>query len=320
MRPIACLIALLLCAVPPAFAQEAWPSKPVSLIIPAPPGGNFHLAGGIVGARLRQVFDKPFLNENKPGAGGMIAAELVAKAEPDGHTLLLSGNLLLFSPLILGQARYDWKTDLAVVGAISFTPMVLEVHPSVKAANVQELLALARRPDSKLTMSAPGAGTTNHLASELLQKMTGARWLTVQYKGNAPAIADLIGGHVNFAFDQISSSIGHIKGGALRPLAVTSARRTAALPDVPTMQEAGVAGFEAETFAGLFAPAKTPAAVVEKAGSALAKILEEPAVIQQFRQLGSEVRPMSAMQFGQYLRKLEDTWVPLIRESNLKAN
>lgn len=319
MRLLAC-IAAVLCAAQPAFAQDAWPSKSVSFVIPAPPGGNFHLAGGIIGARMRQVFDKPFVNDNRPGAGGMIAAEQVAKAEPDGHTLLVSGNLLLFSPLILGQARYDWKTDFAVIGAISFTPMVLEVHPSVKATNVQELLALARRPDSRLTMSAPGAGTTNHLASELLQKLTGAKWLTVQYKGNSPAISDLIGGHVNFAFDQISSSIGHIKSGALRPLAVTSARRTSALPDVPTMQEAGVAGFEAETFAGLFAPAKTPAAVVEKAGAALAKILDEPAVVQQFRQLGSEVRTMSAAQFGQYLRTLEETWVPLIRDANLKAN
>ena len=313
-------LAAVLCAAQPALAQESWPSKQVSLVIPAPPGGNFHLAGGIVGARMRQVFDKPFLNDNRPGAGGMIAAEQVAKAEPDGHTLLVSGNLLLFSPLILGQARYDWKTDFAVIGAISFTPMVLEVHPSVKATSVQDLLALAKRPDSRLTMSSPGAGTTNHLASELLQKLTGARWLTVQYKGNSPAIADLIGGHVNFAFDQISSSIGHIKSGALRPLAVTSARRTSALPDVPTMQESGVAGFEAETFAGLFAPVKTPAAVVEKAGAALAKILDEPAVVQQFRQLGSEVRTMSAAQFGQYLRTLEETWVPLIRDANLKAH
>lgn len=324
MRLISCLAstlaAALLGATQLAFAQESWPAKSVSLVIPAPPGGNFHLAGGIVGARLRQMFDKPFLNDNKPGAGGMIAAELVAKAEPDGHTLLVSGNLLLFSPLILGQARYDWKTDLAVIGAISFTPMVLEVHPSVKAASVQEFLSLAKRPDSKLSMSSPGAGTTNHLASELLQKLSGARWITVQYKGNAPAIADLIGGHVSFGFDQISSSIGHIRSGTLRPLAVTSAKRIALLPDLPTMQEAGISGFEAETFAGLFAPAKTPAGVIEKAGAALAKILDEPAVVQQFRQLGSEVRPMSAAQFGQYLRRLEDTWVPLIREVNLKTN
>jgi tripartite-type tricarboxylate transporter receptor subunit TctC len=319
MRFASCAAAMLLCASP-VSAQEAWPSKPVSLVIPAPPGGNFHLSGRIVGDRLRQVFDKPFLNDNKPGAGGMIAAEFVAKAEPDGHTLLVSGNLLLFSPLILGQARYDWKRDLAIVGAISFTPMVLEVHPSVKAASVRDLLDLAKRPGSKLSMSAPGAGTTNHLASELLQKLTGARWLTVHYKGNAPAVADLIGGHVDFAFDQISSSIGHIRNGSVRALAVTSARRTSALPDVPTMQEAGVPGVEAETFAGLFAPAKTPPAVLERAGAALARALEEPAVMEQFRNLGSELRPMSAAQFDQYLRKLEDTWVPLIREANIKAN
>lgn len=319
MKTLSLIGASLLALSLPCAAQETWPSKPVSLVIPAPPGGNFHLSGRIIGDRLRQVFDKPFLNDNKPGAGGMIAAEHVAKADPDGYTLLVSGNLLLFSPLILGQARYDWKKDFAIIGAVSFTPMVLEVHPSVKANNVQELLEIAKR-GGKLSMSSPGAGTTNHLASELLQKLTGVKWLTVQYKGNAPAVADLIGGHVDFAFDQISSSIGHIRNGTVRALAVTSARRTAALPDVPTMQEAGVKGFEAETFSGIFAPVKTPQAVVDRASAAVAKALEEPAVIEQFRNLGSEVRPMSPAQFGQYLRKLEDTWVPLIRDANIKSN
>jgi tripartite-type tricarboxylate transporter receptor subunit TctC len=302
---------------PLAAGAQSWPSKPVTLIIPAPPGGNFDISGRIVGERLRTIFDKPFVNESKPGAGGMIAAEFVAKAEPDGHTLLVSGNLLLFSPLILGQARYDWKKDLAVVGAISFTPMVLEVHPSIPAQNLRELLDLAGR--QQLSMSAPGAGTSNHLAGEMLQKRSGKKWLIVQYKGNAPATQDLLGGHVNFAFDQLSSSLPHVQAGRLRPIAVTSLKRVPSLPDVPTLDEAGIAGFEAETFSAIFAPAATPKPVLDRLGAELAKVLQEPEVKERFGKLGSEVRAIEREAFAGYLTKLEDTWVPLIKEANIKA-
>lgn len=297
---------------------QTWPSKQVTLIIPAPPGGNYDTTGRIIGERLRAMFNVPFINESKAGAGGLLAVDHVSKAEPDGHTLLVTGNFLLFSPIIMGQARSDWKRDLSVVGSISFQPMVLEVHPSVEATTLQELIGLSKRKE--LALGAPGPGTSNHLASEMLQKVTGARWLTVQYKGNAPTITDLLGGHVNLAFDQLASSLPHVTSGRLRAIGVTSLKRAPALPNVPTLDESGAKGFEAETFTGLFAPPTTPRPVIEQIGKALARVLEDPAVVKRFADAGSEVRILGPEEFRRYLINVENTWVPLIKERNIRSN
>lgn len=317
MRFIGLLAALALLASPAAAKAQEWPSKPVTFVIPAPPGGNFDISARIVTERLRTIFNQTFIVEGKPGAGGMIAAELVSKAPADGHTFLVTGNFLLFSPLILGQSRYDWKRDLAPVATISFTPMVLEVNPKVPATNLAELLDLAGREE--LSMAAPGDGTTNHLAGEMLQKLSGKKWLTVQYKGNGPATIDLLGGHVDFGFDQLSSSLKHIQAGKLRPIAVTSLKRVPSLPDVPTLDEAGMKGFEAETFSAIFAPAGTPQAILDRLGAAVSEILKEPEVIDRFATLGSEPRAMARDEFQRYLGALEATWVPLITDTGIKA-
>lgn len=187
---------------------HAWPDKPVKIVVPYPPGGNVDVAARLISPGLQAAFGQPFIVENKPGAGGMIAGEQVARAEPDGYTLFMAANgPLLFSPLIFKRQAYKWDKDFEPISSVSYTPLVLQVRPGLPVKTLGELLALARKEPGKLNMASPGAGTTNHLVSELLQSLTGARWTTAQYKGNAPATTDLLGGQVDFNFDQISVSL-----------------------------------------------------------------------------------------------------------------
>jgi tripartite-type tricarboxylate transporter receptor subunit TctC len=304
-----------------AAHAQSWPEKPVHLVVPYPPGGNVDSAARVISTKLQEALGQPFIIENKAGAGGMIGGEYVAKAAPDGYTLFVAANgPLLFSPVIFNRAAYNWQKDFTTIGSISFTPMVLQVHPSVPFTSLQELIVAARREPGKLTMASPGAGTTNHLASELLQKATGAKWTTVHYKGNAPATTDLLGGQVQFNFDQVSVALPFIKDKRTRALAVTSLARVPSLPDVPTFDESGFKGFEATTFTGLFAPAGTPNAVVAKLSAALGKVLQDKDVVERFRDLGAEARAMRPDAFVEYLKAEDAKWTPIIRQANIKAD
>lgn len=311
----------------PAAAQSAapsapaWPERTVRLVVPYPPGGNVDAAARIVANKLNEMFGKPFIVDNKPGAGGMIGAESVARAAPDGYTLFVAANgPLIFSPIIFGRSPYHWSKDFEPISTISITPLVLQVNPSVKADDVKAFIALAKASNPPLLMASPGAGTTNHLASEMLQKVTGAQWTTVHYKGNAPATTDVIAGHTQFNFDQVSVALPYVKDGRTRALAVTSEQRVPQLPDVPTFSEIGFKDFEASTFTGLLAPAKTPAAIIDTLAQALAKILKEPDVIKQFQALGSEARAMTPAAFTAYIRTVDERWTPIIKEANINAN
>ena len=209
-----------------SMAHAAWPDKPVKIVVPYPPGGNVDVAARLIAPGLQAGLGQPFIVENKPGAGGMIAGEQVARSEPDGYTLFMAANgPLLFSPLIFKRDAYKWDRDFAPISSVSYTPLVLQVRPELKAKNLEELLALAKKEPGKLNMASPGAGTTNHLVSELLQSLTGARWTTAQYKGNAPATTDLLGGQVDFNFDQISVALPYVKEGRLRALPSDSPAR-----------------------------------------------------------------------------------------------
>lgn len=322
IRRLACAAALAAALVSQAApaADLHWPDKPVRVVVPYPPGGNVDSAARIVGEQLQAVFKQPFLVDNKPGAGGMIAAEIVARAKPDGYTLFLGANgPILFSPTIFKKNTYAWAKDFEPVSSVSFTPIVLQVNAGVKLNSVAELIEAAKKPGSHLTMASPGAGTQNHLASEYLQYKTGAHWTTVHYKGNAPATTDLLGGQVQFNFDQLSVALPFIQQGRTRALAVGSAKRLPQLPNVPTLQESGFPDLTVETFTGLLAPAGTPKEIVGVLSDALGRILADKAVQAKFQALGAQARGSTPEQFKQFLTKEDNRWTPLIKQANITA-
>ncbi|CAB3693136.1 Bug family tripartite tricarboxylate transporter substrate binding protein [Achromobacter pulmonis] len=321
MTPLAKAGAALALMAATTLAQAAWPDKPVKIVVPYPPGGNVDVAARLISPGLQAAFGQPFIVENKPGAGGMIAGEQVARSAPDGYTLFMAANgPLLFSPLIFKRQAYKWDKDFEPISSVSYTPLVLQVRPGLPAKTLGELLALAKKEPGKLNMASPGAGTTNHLVSELLQSLTGARWTTAQYKGNAPATTDLLGGQVDFNFDQISVSLPYIKEGRTRALAVTTAKRVPSLPDVPTFAEAGVAGMEAATFTGLLAPKGTPPEVLARLSQALDKILSQPEIIQRFKELGADAQASTPADFTRYLAAEDARWTPIIKRAGITAN
>ena len=304
----------------PASAQQ-WPARQVRLIVPYPAGGNVDSAARVIADRLQAKLGQPFIVENKAGAGGLIAGEAFAKIPPDGYALFVGANgPVLFAPEIAKRDAYNWKRDFVPITSITMTPLVLEVHPSLPAQDLKAFIELARRDPGKLTMASPGQGTTNHLLSELMQSTLGVEWLTVHYRGNAPALNDLIGGQVQFALDQISVGLPSIKSGVLRALAVTGTHRASWLPDVPTFAELGYKEFDGQTFTGLFAPARTPAEIVTKLHETLAEILKDPAIVAKFNALGAEAVAMTPAEFTGYLEREDAKWIPVVRKANIKAD
>jgi tripartite-type tricarboxylate transporter receptor subunit TctC len=324
MRKLISATALAAAALLPmhaAVAQDNWPTKPVKIVVPYPPGGNVDGAARIIAADLSKAIGQPVVVENKAGAGGLIAGEMVAKSDPDGYTLFLAANgPLLYSPTIYNRPLYHWQKSFVPISMVSLTPLLIQVHPSVPARTVPELLALAKAKPNAVTMASPGAGTTNHLMSEMLQKQTGVTWTTVHYKGNAPATNDLLGGQVQFNLDQVSVAQPFVKDGRTRALAVIAPKRVPWLPEVPTLEEQGIKGVEGQTFTGLLAPAGTPPAVINKLSTALKGILEDKAIGERFYKAGAAAQWMSPQQFSAYLQKEENTWLPIIKSANIKAD
>ena len=322
IAPLAASLALLAALAAPTLAHaQDWPTKPIRIVVPYPPGGNVDGAARIIATELQKSLPQAIVVENRAGAGGLIAGEAVAKSDPDGHTLFITANgPLLFSPTIYGRPVYHWQKSFAPITMVSLTPLLIQVHPSVSAKTVPELIALAKARPNTITMASPGAGTTNHLLSEQLQKVTGATWITAHYKGNAPATNDLLGGQVQFNFDQVSVAQAYVKDGRTRALAVIAPKRVPWLPDVPTLEEQGIKGVDGQTFTGLLAPVGTPAAVITRLSEALRTVLSNPAVIARFNQSGAEARWLSPQDFSAYLAREEATWLPIIRAANIKAD
>jgi tripartite-type tricarboxylate transporter receptor subunit TctC len=303
----------------PVLAQN-WPERTIRLVVPYPPGGNVDGAARIVANRLQEKLGQPVVIENKAGAGGLIAGEMVVKSPPDGYTLFVGANgPILFAPEITGKHAYEWSKDFVAVSTISLTPLVLQVHPSVSAKTLGEFFELAKRDPGKLNMASPGPGTTNHLLSELLQSTANASWTTVHYKGNAPATNDLIAGHVQFNFDQISVALPFLKEGRTRALAVTGTKRAHWIPDVPTFAELGYQDVVGQTFTALMAPAGTPEPIIAKLNTALTEILRDKGVIEKFDLLGAETAAMSPEETRKYLSSEDATWMPIVRKANIKA-
>ncbi len=278
------------CLLVTAGAWAAYPEKPIRIIVPYAPGGNIDVNARIVAPALTERLGQSVVVENRGGAGSRIGTEMAAKAAPDGYTLLLgSSGSLTINPVFSPNATIDPLRDFAYTSLVSNVPMVLSVHPSVPARSVKEFIALAKARPGRLTMGSAGVGSNTHFTGELFQLETATKLVHVPYKGTGPALIELMGGQVDLIFDQLSTSISHIKSGRLRPLGVTTLKRSFLLPEVPTLDESGVRGFEASSYTGIMLPSATPKDIVMKIYEALTDWLDQPAARESFARLGADV-------------------------------
>ena len=299
-----------------AARAENYPVRPVKIVVPYPPGGSNDIIARILAQKLGEKEGQSFFVENRAGASGNIGAEVVATSAADGYTLLVTAPPPLTTNVALYKSLpFDPATAFAPVALLATVPIVLMVHPSLPVKNVQELIALAKAKPGTLNFGSSGIGSTNHLAGELLKSMTGIDIVHVPYKGAAPAMNDLIAGHIPLMFDNMPAVLPQVKAGAVRAIAVAGARRAAALPDVPTVAESGVPGFEAFSWFGSVAAAKTPAPVLEKLESDIAAILATPDMKTRLADLGAEPGSVTGAAFGQFLAADRAKWTKIIQIS-----
>jgi tripartite-type tricarboxylate transporter receptor subunit TctC len=280
----------LLCVAVTSVVFAAYPERPIRIVVPFAPGGNIDINARTIAPGMSEQLGQQVIVENRGGAGGRIGTEVVAKAAPDGYTWLLgSTGSLTVNPVFTSRPAYDPLRDFVPTSFISEVPLMLAVHPSLPVRSVKQFIALARSKPGAILMASAGTGSNTHLTGELFQVMTGVELTHVPYKGAGPASIDLVAGHAQCIFDQVTSSGRYVKAGKLRALAVTSAKRSAQFPDVPTMAEAGAPGVESTAFTGIFLPAATPRDIVTRVHAALVKVLDQPAVRETFHRLGAEV-------------------------------
>jgi tripartite-type tricarboxylate transporter receptor subunit TctC len=322
-RRLPALLAASLAAVlaAPGARAESFPDHSVRIVVPFPPGGSNDITARVLAQKLSERWGHQAVVDNRAGAGGNVGAELVAKAPADGYTLLLAAP----GPLTVNQSLFrnlpfDPAKDFAPVALVASVPNVLMVHPSVPAKTVGELIALARQQPGQLNFGSSGNGSTNHLAGELFKTMAGIDIVHVPYKGAAPAMNDLIGGHIPMMFDNMPAALAQIKAGTVRPLAVASATRAAALPDVPTVAEAGLPGFEAMSWFGLVAPAGTPPAAMERLEADAKAVLAMPEVARRYAELGAEPGRLTGDAFGAFLRSETAKWSKVVETSGARLD
>ena len=301
-----------------AYSAEPYPVRPIRMVVGFAPGGGTDLTARPVAQKLSELLGQQVIVENRPGAAGNIATEQVVKAPPDGYTLLM-GTIaaLAINPSLYGDLRFDPETDLAPVIQVVDATNVLALHPSVPAGSVKELIALAR--EKSLSAGSSGIGATGHLSIELFNLMAGVKLVHVPYKGGGPAMSDLVGGQVNLIFATTASAIPHLRSGRIKGIAVTTAKRSALLPDLPTISESGLAGFDANNWYGLVVPAKTPRAIIDQLNAEVTKVLNMPDVKTTLFNQGLDPAPGTPEQFGAYIRSERAKWAKVIKESGAKA-
>jgi tripartite-type tricarboxylate transporter receptor subunit TctC len=315
-------IALAICATatlaPVAFAQN-YPARPIRFIVPFPPGGGNDIVGRIIAQKLNEALGQTVVVDNRGGAGGTIGTDLAAKAPADGHTLLINNISLAVNATLIPRLPYDTLKDLAPVAIIGRQPNVLVVHPAVQATSVRELLDLARAKPGRINYGSGGVGTASHLATELLQLITTTRMTHVPYKGLGPALTDLMGGRVEMIISTLASALPHVRSRRLRPLAVTTVKRSAFFTEVPTMIEAGVAGYEFTTWYALMVPAATPRPIVARLNQELARIAQHAGVREQFAAQGLEPAHTGVSEAHAYLVSEVAKWGKVIRAAGARA-
>ncbi len=315
--PLAITLAFGALASAPAFAQS-FPSRPVNLVVPFPPGGGTDTGARILAEQLSKRWGQPVVVENKGGAAGQIGADSVAKAKPDGYTLLL-GNIgtQAINPSLYAKLPYDADKAFAPVSLVAELPLAMMVNPALPAKTASEFIALAKSKPGQLSYSSSGSGSAPHLAAEIFKDQTGTFVLHVPYRGGGPAIADLLAGHVQLSFMTVLEASGHIKGGKLRALAVTGDKRVQALPDVPTLAESVVPGFNAISWIGLLAPAGTPPDVVDKIAADVRAVLADDAVKARITALGGVPRATTPQEFGKLIADDKARYAQIIRSRKI---
>lgn len=302
----------------PAFAQaQAYPNKPIRLIVPFAPGGTTDVLARLVGQRLTNAWGQPVVVENRAGAGATLGAEMVAKAPADGYTLLMGAAHHTIAQNVYSKLNYHFGRDLAPVTVVAMVPNMVVVNANVPARNIQELVALAKSQPGKLNYGSAGAGTAHHLIGEMFKVRSATDIVHVPYKGSGPAVADLIGGQVQVMFDTVTSALPQVKAGKTRALAVTTAKRSSALPDVPSLAETVLPGFDVGTWFGILAPAGTPAAIVDKLNAEIVKIVNNPDVRKQLLEMGSEPVGNTPAQMAAQIKSELDAFEALTKQIKL---
>ena len=309
----------VLAAASTLASAQAWPAKPIKFIVPYPPGGTSDILARAVGQKLQEKWGQPVVVENKPGATGNIGADFVAKSPPDGYTMLVAdiGSLAIAPSVVQGLA-FDPVKDFAPVVMIAYSPHLLVVHPSVPAKDAKELIALAKSKPDSLNFAVSGIGGANHLAGIEFAQRAGIKWAYIPYKGGAQALTDMVGGQAQVMFNGMLATYPFVKDGKLKALAISSARRFPAVPDIPTVAESGMPGFETGSYQGIVAPANLPPALVKKVHDTVEEILAMPDMKDRLDKAGAEVRPMSSEQFGTFIRTERDKWAKVVKESGAK--
>jgi tripartite-type tricarboxylate transporter receptor subunit TctC len=311
---------MLFVAVIPAQAQP-YPSKPIRFVVPYPAGGPLDTVARLLGQKVAESTKQPVVVDNKPGAGGNIGADAVAKSPPDGYTILMGAVAThAINPTLYANIPYDAVRDFIPVTQVASTPNVLVVHPSIPAASVREFIAYAKANPGKLNFGSGSTGSAGHLAGELFKAMAGVDMTHVPYKGAAPAMNDLIGGQIQLMFDNLASSLAQVRAGKVRALAVTTAKRTALAPDLPTIAESGLPGFDISTWFGIFVPAATPREIVDRLHAEFTAALAAPELREKMLNLGAEPVGSTPEEFARYIRGEAEKYARVIRSSGARAD
>lgn len=301
----------------PSAAADTYPSKSVTLIVAYPPGGQNDVAARLVTQPLASYLSQSVIVENRAGAGGIIGAQAAARSAPDGYTFLLAAINHSILTTLKPNMPYDLEKDFLPVGMVAAFPIILVVNPSLPFKSVQELVAYAKANPNKLTYGSSGPGGGTHLAAELFCSMTGIKMLHVPYKGSAPAMTDLLGGHIQLMFADSPSAMPQIKKDKLRPLGISARQRSALIPELPTIAEAGVPGYESNSWVGIVAPKGTPAAIVARVNADLVKSLNDETVKTKLLEIGGEPMPGTPDQFGKFIHSETLKWAKIIKEANI---
>jgi len=307
------------CTLSAASAQE-FPSRPVRIVVPWPPSGNVDITARTLAPTYGEALGQPVIVENRAGAGGTIGTAAVVKSPADGYTLLLgSSGTVTSGPAVYKNLAYDPLKDLVPIGPIQSVPIVLTAAPKTPVSSFREYFELARSRPGVLTIASAGIGSSNHLAIELFMRQATLQLVHVPYKGSGPAISDLLGSQVESMMDQLTASLGHIREGRIKALAISSPKRSPLLPDVPTLDELGVKGYEASTFTGIFAPSGVAQSVQQKLSAALRKAMSNESVRSRYAAMGVEVMDMTQAEFAAYVRADYEKWLRVAREGNIVA-